>query len=333
MKILLTGGAGYIGSHMAQCLLESGINVVILDNLSNGSRKAIEGIELVVGDIGDSAVLDRLFSAHKFDGVMHFASLIQVGESVTNPGAYFDNNIARTVTLLNKMVEYNIEKFIFSSTAAIFGNPQFLPIAESHPTQPVNPYGRSKLVIEQLLEDYHRAYGLNYGCLRYFNAAGAHPTIAIGECHEPETHLIPLILQVAAGRRDHIKIFGNDYDTADGTCIRDYIHVCDLADAHLLLFNALKTTYPTAHYNLGTGTGYSVQEVVATVEKVTNCPVAQKIEPRRAGDPAILIADGSAAQADLGWKPKVSDLETIIAHAWQWEQQYHVHATKNTGSN
>lgn len=251
---------------------------------------------------------------------MHFASHIQVGESVSHPAKYYDNNVSRTITLLNMMVRHNVLNFIFSSTAAIFGNPQQALINEEHPMQPINPYGRSKWMIEQLLPDYYSAYGLRYGCLRYFNAAGAHPNGNIGECHEPETHLIPLILQAASGRRSHINVFGDDYPTEDGTCVRDYIHVCDLSDAHLLLLRALQDGMKYGRFNLGTGTGYSIIQVLNTAKEVTGRTIDFKMQPRRAGDPPALVADGRAARSQLGWNPKLSELSTIIDHAWQWEK-------------
>lgn len=319
-EILVIGGAGYIGAHMVRCLKQAGLQPVVLDSLICGHRAAVGNAELIVGDIGDATLLDSLFSRRRFAGVMHFASFIQVGESVTQPGKYYDNNLARTITLLNAMAKHKVGPFIFSSTAAIFGNPKYTPIDEAHPAQPINPYGRSKWMVEQLLADYASAYGLRYACLRYFNAAGADPDCLIGECHEPETHLIPLVLQAASGRMAHIRMFGRDYDTPDGTCIRDYIHVCDLADAHLLALEALtQSREKTLHLNLGTGRGYSVAEVIETAKFVTGRHIPVMEEARRDGDPAILIADGSAARA-MGWNPALSDLETIIAHAWAWEQ-------------
>jgi UDP-glucose 4-epimerase len=319
--ILVIGGAGYIGSHMLRCLQQQGLNPVVLDNLVGGYRHAVGNAEFIEGDLGDAALLDTLFSQRHFAGVIHFASYIQVGESVSNPSKYYDNNVARTITLLNAMVKHKVQHFIFSSTAAIFGNPDYLPIDEKHPKNPINPYGRSKLMVEQLLADYGTAYGLRYGCLRYFNAAGAMPDASIGECHEPETHLIPLVLQAASGRRPAIKIFGDDYDTPDGTCVRDYIHICDLADAHFLLLQRLQGGMERGYFNLGTGTGYSVKEVIDTAKKITGKAIPVVMEARRAGDPPSLIADGSAAREQLGWQPKISDLPTLIRHAWAWELQ------------
>ena len=319
--ILVIGGAGYIGSHMLRCLEQAGRNVLVLDNLSTGHAEAVGDCELVVGDAGNEALLGMIFSERPIGCVMHFASSILVGESVADPGKYYDNNVARTITLLNAMVTHKVPRFIFSSTAAIFGNPDYTPIDEAHPTRPINPYGRSKRMVEQMLEDYAHAYGLRYGSLRYFNAAGAHPDGGIGECHEPETHLIPLVLQAASGRRPSIKVFGDDYDTPDGTCIRDYIHVCDLADAHLLLLQALENGMESCSFNLGTGAGYTVMQVIEEARRVTGCEIPVEIEARRAGDPAALIADGSAARKQLGWSPSLSDLSTIIQHAWAWERR------------
>lgn len=321
--ILVIGGAGYIGSHMLRRLSEAGRRALVLDNLSTGHRKAVGDAELIVGDAGDAALLNTLFSERAIGCVMHFASSILVGESMSDPGKYYDNNVARSVTLLNAMVRHKVPHFIFSSTAAIFGNPDYTPIDETHPTRPINPYGRSKLMVEQMLEDYARSYGLRYGSLRYFNAAGAHPAGGIGECHEPETHLIPLVLQAASGRRPSITVFGNDYDTPDGTCIRDYIHVCDLADAHLLLLEALEGGMDSACFNLGTGEGYTVMQVIEEARRVSGCEIPALIEARRPGDPAVLIADGSAARRQLGWFPTFSDLPTIIRHAWAWEKTFH----------
>ena len=320
-EILVVGGAGYIGSHSVRLLKDAGLKPVVLDSLICGYADAVGDAELIVGDIGNRELLDNLFSTRKFAGVMHYASFIQVGESVIKPAKYYDNNVARTLVLLDAMVEHQVQNFIFSSTAAIFGNPAYSPIDEKHPKEPVNPYGRSKLMVEQLLADYNKAYGLKYGCLRYFNAAGAMPDGTIGERHEPETHLIPLILQAASGRRAEITIFGNDYATIDGTCERDYIHICDLADAHLLLLQSLQGGVETAHFNLGTGKGYTVMEVINAAAKITGNKIPVKIAARRAGDPVSLVANGDLAKDKLGWKPKISDLETIVQHAWNWEQK------------
>jgi UDP-glucose 4-epimerase len=320
-SLLVIGGCGYIGSHMVKCLLDAGHRVVVLDDLSAGYRDSLLGGELVVGDCGDRAVLDALFSAHEFDGVLHFASLIQVGESVVNPAKYYQSNVAKTLTLLEAMKDHGAGPLIFSSTAAVFGEPVRIPVDEKHPRQPINPYGMSKHMVEAMLHDFERAYGLRSVALRYFNAAGADPEGRIGERHEPETHLIPLALQAAAGRRPPLKVFGRDYDTPDGTCVRDYIHVDDLADAHLLALEYLWKGGASTAFNLGNGAGFSVQEVLDTAERVTGRRVPAEDAPRREGDPARLVADAALARSVLGWSPRHADLETIVRHAWQWEQR------------
>ena len=319
--ILVVGGAGYIGSHMVKRLDEAGYVPVVLDNLSGGHRSGVPAGRLVVADMGERGVLDGLFQAFDFSAVMHFASFIQVGESVAEPAKYYDNNLANTLRLLEAMVRHKVSRFIFSSTAAIFGNPHYVPIDERHPKDPVNPYGRSKLMVEQILADFDRAYQLRASCLRYFNAAGAEPDASLGECHEPETHLIPLVLQAASGRRAAIVIYGHDYATPDGTCIRDYIHVRDLCDAHLLALEALIAGGASTHYNLGNGAGYSILEVIAAVERVTGHTVAREFGPRRAGDPPSLVADSALVKAELCWQPQFADIDTIILHAWRWEQK------------
>jgi UDP-glucose 4-epimerase len=319
MKILVVGGAGYIGSHMVKMLLEQGHAVVTFDNLSSGFRDAVLGGEFVKGDLADKARLDGVFATHRPDAVMHFASCIQVGESVRQPGKYYQNNVTNTLNLLDAMVKHDVEYFIFSSTAAIFGEPEYVPIDPSHPKNPVNPYGRTKWMVEQILNDYDDAYGLKSVCLRYFNAAGADPSGLLGERHEPETHLIPLVLQALSGRREAITVFGRDYDTPDGTCVRDYIHVVDLCTAHLLGLQRLMATGLSRRYNLGNESGYTVQEVIDAAERVTGCIVRVAEGSRRAGDPAMLVADATLAREELGWLPVYSDLDTIIAHAWQWE--------------
>jgi len=318
MKVLVVGGAGYIGSHMVKLLDRQGCNVTILDDLSSGYRDAVLAGEFVKGSCGDRNVLDSLLSSG-FDAVMHFASFIQVGESVQHPDMYYKNNFVNTLTLLNAMRAHNVKKFIFSSTAATFGEPKYMPIDELHPQQPINPYGRTKLMIEQLLADYDTAYGLKSVCLRYFNAAGADPEGQLGERHNPETHLIPLVLKVASGSRPHISVFGRDYDTPDGTCIRDYIHIQDLCSAHWLALQSLINGAESQAYNLGNGAGFSVQEVINTAEKVTGRNIQVVDDHRRAGDPARLVANSRLAREKLGWQPQYADLATIIAHAWQWE--------------
>lgn len=321
MKILVVGGAGYIGSHMVKRLHELGCQVVILDDLSNGYRDAIVAGEFVEGSISDSALLVQLFAGHKFDAVMHFASFIQVGESVSEPMKYYLNNLAGTLNLLNLMKKAGVNRFIFSSTAAIFGEPEYVPIDEAHRKTPVNPYGKTKLMVESALADFDAAYGLKSICLRYFNAAGADPDGHLGERHNPETHLIPLVLQVASGRRSHISVFGRNYETPDGTCIRDYIHINDLCEAHWLALQTLLKGADSRSYNLGNGKGFSVQEVIDTAKQITGKHIPVVYAEKRAGDPARLIADSSLARAMLGWEPKYTNLNSIIEHAWQWEKR------------
>jgi UDP-glucose 4-epimerase len=325
MKILVVGGAGYIGSHMVKMLLAHGHDVVTFDNLSSGHRDAVLGGAFVAGDLADQAALDTVFKQHQPEAVMHFASFIQVGESVRRPDMYYRNNFSNTLNLLDAIVAHGVKHFIFSSTAAVFGEPDYVPIDEAHPNRPVNPYGRSKWMIEQVLADYDHAFGLKSVCLRYFNAAGADPEGLLGERHDPETHLIPLILQAASGRRPEIQVFGRDYDTPDGTCIRDYIHIVDLCSAHLLALQYLVNGGSSERLNLGNGSGFSVQQVIDNVEKVTGRKVKVLDGPRRAGDPARLVADATRARSKLGWKPEFDELETIVAHAWAWEQKFNTH--------
>lgn len=319
MKVLLVGGAGYIGSHMVKMLASSGHDVVTLDNLSAGYRDAVKYGEFVEGDIADTDLLNHLFSEHGFDGVMHFASFIEVGESVIKPAKYYQNNYCNTLNLLDAMVRHDVENFIFSSTAAIFGEPEYTPIDENHQKKPINPYGRSKLMVEETLEDYDRAYGLKSVCLRYFNAAGADPGGELGERHIPETHLIPLVLQAAAGRRESISIFGQDYATDDGSCVRDYIHIVDLCTVHLLALQKLISGSASKRYNLGNGKGFSVRQVVERVKAITGRDFKVAEAERRAGDPAVLVADSALAKQELGWTPRYQDLDQIIEHAWNWE--------------
>ena len=317
MAVLVVGGAGYIGSHAAHVLRRRGYEVIIYDNLSTGYRELAEGFELVVGDIADSVKLSAVL--RRCDAVMHFAAHAYVGESVENPKKYFRNNVTSAIALLDSVMESRVRKFIFSSTCAVYGNPVKVPITEDNPRQPVNPYGATKLAFENALEAYGRAYGLKYVSFRYFNAAGADESGTIGEKHEPETHLIPLILQAIQGKRAALEIFGDDYQTPDGTCIRDYIHVNDLAEAHVLGLEHLAKGESTA-MNLGTGQGYSVQEVVSAVERVTGHTVPTHIGPRRPGDPAELVADPVRAEKLLHWKAKRS-LDEIIATAWEWARK------------
>ncbi len=325
-KILVVGGAGYIGSHMIKMLSNSGHEVIVLDNLSTGFRNMVKYGKLVIGDLADINLLENLFKEHKFDGVMHFAANSLVGESMVNPAKYYHNNVGNTLNLLDVMIRHNVKHFIFSSTAATFGEPEYSPIDERHPQNPINPYGSSKLMVERILKDYADAYDLNSVSLRYFNACGADPEGEIGECHDPETHLIPLILQAASGRRDAITVFGRDYATEDGTCIRDYIHINDLCSAHALgLEKILKENSGEAlMYNLGNSNGFSVQEVIDVVKTVVakdNKSLTVNEGERRAGDPAILVADAKKATQELQWKPIYNNLEKIIEHAWAWEKQ------------
>ena len=322
MSILVVGGAGYIGSHMVKQLATSGADVVTIDNLSCGYRDAVKYGEFVEGDLGDPAVLDHVFNNYSIDAVMHFAAFIEVGESVTDPAKYYRNNVLNTMVLLDAMIQYGILHFIFSSTAAIFGEPEYTPIDEKHVKQPINPYGHTKLMVEQILQDYDSAYGLKSTCLRYFNAAGADPDGDLGERHDPESHLIPLILQAASGRRDDIKVFGTDYPTEDGTCVRDYIHINDLCKAHSLALEHMQQTGRSARYNLGNGRGFSVQQVIDTTRKVTGRDFTVTRTDRRPGDPAVLVADSQRARQELGWQPEYDDLESIIATAWNWETSF-----------
>lgn len=317
---LVIGGAGYIGSHLVKALIEQQQQVVIVDNLSAGSASAVLGGELIIHDFDDHEFLDNLFSKTKFDGVFHFASQIVVSESVKDPGKYYRANTAATLTLLEAMRDYKVGPLVFSSTAAVYGEPLYTPIDEQHPTNPLNPYGRSKLMVEHMLADFANAYGQKYIALRYFNAAGADPQARIGERHDPETHLIPLALQAITGKRPPLQLFGQDYDTPDGTCIRDYIHVDDLASAHILAINHLINGGDSGVFNLGSNHGYSVNEVIQTAAKVTGKQVPLTYAPRRPGDPATLVADASLAKKVLGWQPQYTDLAQIIAHAWAWEQ-------------
>ena len=319
--LLVVGGAGYIGSHMVKMLAQAGYGVVVLDNLCTGFADAARYGTLVVGDLADPVALEDLFTAHEFAAVLHFAALSQVGESVQAPDRYYRNNVANTLNLLDTMVRHQVQRFIFSSTAAIFGEPESATITEAHPQRPINPYGRSKRMVEEILADYGHSFGLRSVALRYFNAAGADPEGELGERHDPESHLIPLILQAASGRRSQIAVFGTDYPTRDGTCIRDYIHVWDLCQAHLLALQHLLADGESLALNLGNGLGFSVQEVIDGAGRVTGRKIPVRQEARRAGDPATLVADSAQARERLGWQPEYADLDTILAHAWAWEQQ------------
>ncbi len=320
MRVLVAGGAGYIGSHMVRLLSALGHNVVTIDDLSSGFRSAVLGGEFVHGSLHDKSALNVLFNTYQFDAVVHFAGSIAVGESVRDPAKYYQNNLTGTLNLLDAMREHGVNKIVFSSTAAIFGNPQYVPIDEAHPQAPINPYGMTKWVTEQILRDYDAAYGLKLVALRYFNAAGASPDAVLGERHDPETHLIPLVLRAANGTLPELTVFGTDYETLDGTCVRDYIHIMDLCDAHILALEHLMSGGDSRAYNLGNGQGYSVKEVIKAAEKVCGIPVPVKFGPRRAGDPPKLVADASRIRKDWGWAPKYGSLETIIEHAWQWEK-------------
>lgn len=319
MRVLVVGGAGYIGSHMVKMLLGAGHEVITLDNLSSGHRDAVLGGVFIEGDLANTECLNRVFIEHKPDAVMHFASFIQVGESVRKPDIYYRNNVTNTLNLLDTMLKFDVKKFIFSSTAAVFGEPDYVPIDEVHPNRPLNPYGRSKLMIEHVLADYAKAFDFRSVCLRYFNAAGADPEGQLGERHDPETHLIPLILQAASGRRENIQVFGRDYDTPDGTCIRDYIHIVDLCSAHLSALEYLVNGGESDRFNLGNGAGFSVQEVLDAVQRVSGRVVKVIDGPRREGDPARLVADSQRARSILNWKPVFTELDTIVKHAWAWE--------------
>src|SRR6202453_5243166 len=320
MKVLITGGAGYIGGTVTRLLLAQGHGVTVYDNLCHSKRLAVaEAAEFVEGDVADRALLERTLTAGRFDGVMHFAALIEAGESMKRPEIYFRNNTAATLTLLESMLATGHDRLVFSSTAACYGEPETTPILEDAKLQPTNPYGESKLMVEQMLRWMNLSHGLKYASLRYFNVAGA--IEGYGEAHEPESHLIPLILDVALGRRANIKIFGRDYPTRDGTCIRDYIHVRDLADAHLLALNALKESQSRLIYNIGNGQGFTVLEVIDSVRRITGKPIAVEECPRRPGDPALLVASLEKIKAELGWAPQFADLDTIIDSAWKWHRQ------------
>ena len=324
--ILVTGGAGYIGSHAVLALQQAGYHAIVLDNLVYGHRELVEKVlkaELVVGDTCDRELLDNLFATRKIAAVMHFAAYTYVGESVTTPDKYYHNNVVGTLTLLEAMLKAGVNKFVFSSTCAVYGVPQMFPIPEAHPKNPINPYGQSKLMVEQILEDLDRAYDLRSVRFRYFNAAGADPQGRLGEAHDPETHLIPLTLFTALGKREAIYMFGTDYPTPDGTCIRDYIHVSDLASAHLLGLEYLLQGGNTEVFNLGNGTGFSVKEVIEAAKMVTGRDFQVLNRDRRPGDPPKLVGTSEKARKILSWTPQYNEIEEIIAHAWQWHQQRH----------
>lgn len=320
--LLVTGGAGYVGSHTAAALKSAGHKVVVFDNLQQGHREAVQavGVELVVGDLADRAAVAAVFKRHRFDGVLHFASNALVGESMQKPFKYLGDNVTNALNLIEAMVEHKVHKIVLSSTCAIFGTPARVPIDEDVPVAPSNPYGESKYMIERLLFWADQVHGVRSAALRYFNAAGSHPDLPIGEDHVPESHLIPIAFEVALGQRSHVEVFGSDYDTADGTCVRDYVHVCDLADAHVRVLDVLADQ--SCRYNLGTGRGYSVREVLDTVRRVTGVSFAVKNGERRPGDPAVLVASPGKIQRELGWQPRFNDLDSIVATAWAWRQRH-----------
>jgi UDP-glucose 4-epimerase len=318
LKFLVCGGAGYIGSHMVRYLLRRQHEVVVYDNLSTGHRESVPASLLVVGDVGDDVSLEQLFSLHRFDAVMHFCALSLVGESVSKPNLYYINNVARTLILLEAMQTAGVDRLVFSSTAAVFGNPLTPLITEEHPTDPINPYGQSKLMVEKILADAAKAYGLRSVALRYFNAAGADPSGEIGEAHSPETHLIPNVLRSLLGQTSSLKVFGSDYDTRDGTCVRDYVHVNDLASAHLKAVEFMLDHEGAHIFNLGNGEGFSVREVIAAAERITGQEVSYEMAGRRSGDPPTLVASGQRAREILGWEPEFTDLDDILSSAWDW---------------
>jgi len=321
MNVLLTGGAGYIGSHVARALRAAGHEAVIYDNLVKGHAEAVADYELIVADVSDGDALRHAMDEHAIDTVIHFAAFIEAGESVSHPDKYFGNNTVAGLALLDAMRDRDVKRMVFSSTAAVYGNPRRVPIVETDRLAPINPYGASKLCVEYMLRAYAAAYGLGFTALRYFNVAGAHPDGDIGEDHSPETHLIPLILQVPLGKRDSIRIFGQDYDTPDGTCIRDYIHVCDLASAHILAARAVEPGTVQV-FNLGNGEGFSVREVIETCREVTDCDIPAIEADRRPGDPSRLVASSEKAIRQLGWEPKYPYIKEIVSHAWAWHEQH-----------
>lgn len=316
--ILVVGGAGYIGSHMVKYLVQRGESVLVFDNFSTGHRQAVREVPVEQGDLRDMETLQRVFRQYPIECVMHFAAFIFAGESMRDPAKYYDNNVLGCLRLMEAMRLYGVSQIIFSSTAAVYGEPQQIPIPETHPLQPTNAYGETKRVMEGLLHWYGQAYGIRFTALRYFNAAGADPEGELGEDHRPEEHLIPLVLFAGLGRRPHVSVFGTDYDTPDGTCIRDYIHVWDLCEAHYLALQRLRSGAPSAVYNLGNGQGYSVLEVIRTAEQVIGKSIPVVYAERRAGDPVRLVASAEKARTELGWRPQFPDLATMIEHAYRW---------------
>lgn len=320
-RVLVVGGAGYIGSHACKAIAAAGMQPVCYDNLSTGHRELVKWGPLVVGDLADRATLADALAEYRVDTVMHFAAHAYVGESVADPARYYRNNVANTLNLLDAMRAAGVATIVFSSTCATYGVPQGVPIGEDHPQAPINPYGWSKFMVEQFLRDYEHAYGMRHAILRYFNAAGADPAAETGEWHDPETHLIPLLLDVAIGVRPEISIYGDDYPTPDGTCIRDYVHVSDLADAHLLAQQHLLDGERSLVCNLGNGRGFSVREVVSAAQRVTGMPIATSMAPRRAGDPPALVGDSARARRQLGWQPRHDSIDTIMETAWTWHRR------------
>lgn len=320
-NILVVGGAGYIGSHAAKGLMKAGFSPVVFDNLSRGNREALKWGEFVQGDLGDPEALDRLFKSRSIDAVMHFAAYALVGESVAKPGMYYRNNVASTVNLLEAMARAGCRNFIFSSTCAIYGEPERLPLTEDHPCRPINPYGRSKLMVEEILKDFEQAEGIRHVCLRYFNAAGADPDCETGERHDPETHLIPLAIEAVMEKRPPLSVFGEDYPTPDGTCLRDYIHVTDLSDAHLLALAHLLGGGGSKSFNLGNGDGYSVREVLDAVERAMGKPVPHRIVGRREGDPAVLVGSSDLIRRELKWSPNFQGIDVIVETAVRWHSK------------
>ncbi|MBR3622328.1 MAG: UDP-glucose 4-epimerase GalE [Selenomonadaceae bacterium] len=320
MAILVLGGAGYIGSHTNKALAKQGYNTIVFDNLVYGHKEAVKWGKFVQGDLANIADIESVFEFNDIEAVFHFAAYAYVGESVENPEKYYYNNVVNTLNLLNVMIKHGCKKIVFSSTCATYGEPERTPITEDMPQHPLNPYGATKLMVERIFKDYRRAYGLEYVALRYFNAAGADPDGEIGESHNPETHIIPLVLDAAGGQRPDIKVFGNDYDTPDGSCIRDYIHVTDLAEAHLLALSYLNNGGNSDFFNLGNSKGTSVLEVVESVKRVTERDFKVVMASRRAGDPAKLVGSPKKAMEVLGWKPRYADIDTIVKHAWNWHE-------------
>jgi len=319
-SLLVTGGAGYVGSHVVAALVAGGHDVVVFDNLQQGHAQAVvDGARLVVGDLADRAAVKALFRDHRFAAVLHFAANSLVGESMKLPFKYVGDNVANALNLIEASIGHGVRKFVLSSTCAIFGKPERVPIDEAVTVDPGSPYGESKFMIERILHWADEVYGMKSAALRYFNAAGAHPDLPIGEDHHPETHLIPIALEAVLGLRSHVEIFGTDYPTTDGTCVRDYVHVCDLADAHVRVLDALETR--SVRYNVGVGYGYSVREVLDAVRRVTGAEFPIRLGPRRPGDPPVLVADSALIRAELGWTPKFASLEAVVATAWQWRRR------------